>query len=498
MMIKIDLEKAFDRMEWSFVRSMLFSMGFHQDTIDLILSGISSTDVSLLFNGSQLEEFQPSRGLRQGDPISPYIFILCMEFLSTLIHRKCEKGDWTRVKASRSGPGFSHIFFADDLLLFASTSQKNTEAVSEVLEEFCQLTGQKINLAKSKIFFSANTSEEDKEKVVHHLGIAETSNLGKYLGFPILHNGRRRNDFQFVVERVQSKLAGWKSKCLSPAGRLVLLKAAVSPIPEYFMQCCKLPARVCDEVDRLVRDFLWGSTSNKKKIHLVGWSKITSPKELGGLGIFQANARNSALLAKLCWRIASSPDKPWAQMLISKYLTPARLGDGGKKLPASRIWAACKVGGAIFNKGLKWSVANGEMINAWEDFWLPSGPLRHQIEGPLTEGEDNISVKLFLGNRASISFNLPDTISKEIQGIPTAMNPDQKDILVWAYSKDGSFSLSSAYLLAKGLNLLNPVTTLGQWVWKSNTTPRIKFFFFGFVFIIASQPEKSLVQEVLT
>ena len=122
MIIKIDLEKAFDRMEWSFVRNMLFSLGFHQDTIDLILSCISSTNVSLLLNGSQLEEFQPSRGLRQGDPISPYIFILCMEFLSTLIHKKCEEGDWTRVKASRNGPGFSHIFFADDLLLFASTS----------------------------------------------------------------------------------------------------------------------------------------------------------------------------------------------------------------------------------------------------------------------------------------------------------------------------------------------------------------------------------------
>ena len=153
MIIKIDLEKAFNRMEWSFVRSMFFSLGFHQDTIDLILSCISSTSVSLLLNGSQLEEFQPSRGLRQGDPISPYIFILCMEFLSTLIHKKCEEGDWTRVKASRSGPGFSHIFFADDLLLFASTSQRNMEAVSEVLDEFCSLTGQKISLAKSKTFF---------------------------------------------------------------------------------------------------------------------------------------------------------------------------------------------------------------------------------------------------------------------------------------------------------------------------------------------------------
>ena len=122
MIIKIDLEKAYDRLEWGFVRKMLTSLNFHMDTVELILSCISSTSISLLFNGEQLEEFQPSRGLRQGDPLSPYIFILCMEYLSSLINRKCDDGVWGRVKASRNGPGFSHIFFTDDLLLFAKAT----------------------------------------------------------------------------------------------------------------------------------------------------------------------------------------------------------------------------------------------------------------------------------------------------------------------------------------------------------------------------------------
>ena len=101
------------------------------------------------------------------------------------------------------------------------------------------------------------------------LGINKTSNLGKYLGFPILHKGRRRNDFQCVVERVQAKLAGWKTKCLSPAGRIVLIKVAVTAIPEYTMQCYRIPVRICDEVDKLVRDFLWGLTVERKKMHMV-------------------------------------------------------------------------------------------------------------------------------------------------------------------------------------------------------------------------------------
>ena len=89
MIIKIDLEKAYDRLEWSFVRILLNNIGFCQETIKLIMSYISSTSTSTLFNGSKMEDFKPSRGIRQGDHISPYRFILCMEFLGALINRKC-------------------------------------------------------------------------------------------------------------------------------------------------------------------------------------------------------------------------------------------------------------------------------------------------------------------------------------------------------------------------------------------------------------------------
>ena len=85
------------------------------------------------------------------------------------------------------------------------------------------------------------------------------------------------------MERVQAKLAGWKSKSLSPAGRLVLIKAVVSSILEYDMQCYKLSAKVCEDVNKLTRDFLWGSTVEKKKRHLFGWNKVTKPIDMGVL-----------------------------------------------------------------------------------------------------------------------------------------------------------------------------------------------------------------------
>ena len=143
---------------------------------------------------------------------------------------------------------------------------------------------------------------------------------------------------------------------------------------------------------------------------------------------------------------------------------------------ASRIWKSCKVGGVIFNKGLKWSIANGESVSTWVDFWLPSGPLRQQIEGPLNEGEDKISAKNLMNSVECISFALPNRTLQEIKGIPIAANPSQEDLLIWAFSNDGSFSLKSAYLIAKGFNLVNLDTGTHQWVWKAHTSPRIKYF----------------------
>ena len=138
-----------------------------------------------------------------------------------------------------------HFFFAEDLLLFARANTKN-----------CDMAGQKVNKTKSKIFFSSNVSVQVKLDICQQLGIQATNNLGRYLGFPILHKGRNGNAYNFVIERVQDKLAGWKARVLSPAGKRVLINSASTPIMEYYMQCCALPAKVCKAVDKLYKDFL--------------------------------------------------------------------------------------------------------------------------------------------------------------------------------------------------------------------------------------------------
>ena len=112
------------------------------------------------------------------------------------------------------------------------------------------------------------------------------------------------------------------------------------------------------------------------------------------------------------------------------YLSPTCLRGEARSQTASHIWKAYKEGGIIFNKGLKWSIANGENVSAWEDFWLPSGPLRNQVDGLLAEGENMLSVKSLLNNMESISFSLPHRIVREIKGILVTANPNQEDILI--------------------------------------------------------------------
>ena len=141
MAIKVDLEKTYDRLEWNFIHKVLIAYHFPEQLIKLIMSCVSTTSISILFNRSSLESFYPSRDIRQRDPLSPYLFILYMEYLRTLIERECLKGDWVPIKASKNNTGVSHLFFANDLMLFAKASEKGSEAIKEVLNCFCSESG---------------------------------------------------------------------------------------------------------------------------------------------------------------------------------------------------------------------------------------------------------------------------------------------------------------------------------------------------------------------
>ena len=247
-----------------------------------------------------------------------------MEYLGHLIDKKCMEGVWKPLKAFRENIGISHLFFMDDLIIFAKVDEDSCEAISEVLDEFCEESGQKVSMEKSRIYFSPNVQAERISGICSRLGIQATANIGNYLGFPINHKGVPRNRLNFIIERVMSKLAGWKARFLSFAGRFVLVKSVMSSIPNYVMQATALLAHLCEKLDKINRDFLEGSTSENRRLHLVSLSKIIRPKEEGGLGIQVARAKNLALLARLNWRMNHKKEILWAKVILRKYCSVDR------------------------------------------------------------------------------------------------------------------------------------------------------------------------------
>ena len=222
-----------------------------------------------------------------------------------------------------------------------------------------------MSIEKSRISFSQNVALELKEIICEKLGIHATNNLGKYLGFPLKHKGAPRSQYNFITERVSNKLACQKSKFLSFAGRTVLVKSVMSAMPNYVMQGVTLHTHLCEKLDKINRDFLWGySSQEKKRMHMVGWSKIIRPKEQGRLGIQAVKAKNLTLPAKLNWRMYQKKDALKAKVILGKYCSQSRrLSKDLEKLPCSTNWKAIKMGFPIFSKGICWNVGIGMMLN---------------------------------------------------------------------------------------------------------------------------------------
>ncbi|KAG8378977.1 hypothetical protein BUALT_Bualt07G0040500 [Buddleja alternifolia] len=286
MVIKIDLEKAYDKVRWDFLEQTLDAFNFPRQLINLIMHCVTSSSPQILWNGMALPPLKPKCGLRQGDPLSPYLFVLCMERLSHIIEAAVRERNWQPIQPCREGPKFSHLFFADDLIFFTKASHDNARKIKLILDSFCTHSGLLVNKHKSKIFFSKNVGNRRKRDLANCLEMSSTNNIGKYLGVPRLHERVKTSTFKEVIDRILSKLSSWKARWLNLAGRTTLIQSVTLAIPAYAMQTSWLPTSVCNRIDRINHTFLWGGEEGaKRKIHLVKWDTVTKGKKEGGLGI---------------------------------------------------------------------------------------------------------------------------------------------------------------------------------------------------------------------
>ena len=232
--LKLDISKAYDHMDWNYLMVVLNKMGFHHRWIHWMRMCVESVDYSVLVNGEQVGPIIPGRGLQQGDPLSPYLFIICAEGLSSHIRDAEIRGVLMGTKVCRQAPSVSHLLFADDCFLFFKANEEHAHVMKNILSTYELASGQASRLPKSEIYCSCNVPDDLKITITNILGVQVVLGTGKYLGIPSMIGRDRKATFAYIKDRVWQKIT-WSGKCLSKAGREVMIKSVLQAIPTYVM-----------------------------------------------------------------------------------------------------------------------------------------------------------------------------------------------------------------------------------------------------------------------
>lgn len=230
-------------MEWDFLKDMLKYHGFNEKTTKIVMECVSTVPYSFQMNGNHTGLITPQRGLRQECPLSPYLFILCVEALSKSLNLQNLNGNLRGIKINKFAPPMTHLMYADDLFIFGRTTVLEVQIVQESLRIYEKISGQMINKNKSGIWFSKNTDQSTRTRIISSLEVKALDGSEMYLGFPLVIN-RKFDQWYYIKERCSDKLARWKTNLLSTAGRTELIKSTLANIP-HACQKFSRPSQEC-------------------------------------------------------------------------------------------------------------------------------------------------------------------------------------------------------------------------------------------------------------
>lgn len=398
--IKLDMSKAYDRVEWKFLHEMMLRMGFDRRWTELVMKCVTTVKYQVKINGDATDTIIPERGLRQ-----------------------------------------------DDSLLLIEANASSIQEVNRILNTYEACSGQAINKDKCAILFSRNTKAEDKSELMNQLGISKEGFSGKYLGLPVYIGKSKAKAFQYLKEKIWNKLQGWKEKMLSKAGKEILIKAAAQAIPVYAMACFDLTKTLCDDISTMIGQYWWSNMDKENKIHWVSWENLTKPKKDGGLGFRDLYSFNLAMLARQAWRILKSPLSLCSQVLAAKYFPDHNLLQDEPKNGISYCWRSILKGVQVLKNGIVWRVGDGENINIWTDPWLPKGISRmvtsRRGNNLLTKVAELIDPVFYSWDEQLIKKTFNEQDAQAILQIP--IQEGAEDFLAWHFDKKGNFSVKSAY-----------------------------------------------------
>ncbi|KAJ0833348.1 putative RNA-directed DNA polymerase [Helianthus annuus] len=371
---KVDIQKAYDTVDWGFLKNVLVGFGFNDIMVNWIMLCVSTASYSICVNGNIHGYFQGKRGLRQGGPLSPYLFTLVMEVLTCILnhatridssfrfHNKCEK------------QRIVNLCFADDLFLFARGDMGSARCIMSSLTKFTRMSGLIPSAQKSTGFF-CNVPNNVKREILSIMPFVEGSLPVKYLGVPLISSRLLYKDCNVLVERLENRIDNWKNRMLSFAGRLQLIISVLSALHVYWSSVFILPARVIKELESKMRNFLWAQSPSQRGRAKVSWSSVCVPKHEGGLGIRRIADVNKVLMVSHIWSILSNRNSLWVAWIHSYRLRGRSFW--AHRVPTSCCWSWRKM--SLLRPLIRqhvWSqIGNGNNTFAWFDLWSTIGPL---------------------------------------------------------------------------------------------------------------------------
>ncbi|GJY59330.1 RNA-directed DNA polymerase, eukaryota [Tanacetum coccineum] len=394
LIFKIDFEKAFDSVRWDYLDVVLANFGFGLKWRSWIQGCLNSAMGSILVNGSPTSEFKFSKGLKQGDPLSPFLFILIMESLHLSFNNVVNAGLYNGIQIDES-LNLSHLFYADDVIFVGKWNSSNLSTIVNVLKWFYLASGLKINLNKSKLM-GIGISHDVVASAAKSIGCSILHTPFNYLGVKVGDIMSRLGSWDYVIAKLSARLSKWKLKSLSIGGRLTLIKSILSSLPLYYMSSFKVPKGVLSKMESIRRNFFNGVENAEKKMSLIGWNKILASNKNGVIyGIHGALDNSSSY----------SRRSPWLDIVNEV-----------RKLASKGIDLLSLV---------KKKVGNGEATFFWNDVWLGLfGGLLEVTDVP-TRWVKSIPIKINIFSWRVSFDKLPTRLNLSLRGldIPSIICP---------------------------------------------------------------------------
>lgn len=478
-MLKVDLRKAFDSVRWDFVIATLRGLNIPSKFINWISQCLTTPSFSILVNGQSCGYFKSTQGLRQGDPLSPYLFVLAMEVFSGLLATRYDSG-YIAYHPQTHDLRISHLMFADDVMIFFDGGSSSLHGINETLEDFAGWSGLHMNRDKTQLFHAG--LNQDEITAIQEYGFPTGSLPIRYLGLPLMSRKLKISEYSPLLDKITSKFQSWAAKSLSFAGRCLLISTVINGTVIFWTSTFILPKGCIKRIESLCARFLWSGKMDQRGHAKVAWTSVCTPKSEGGLGLRSFAVWNRTVMLKLIWLLYSSSGSLWvAWHKFHHCANSYSFWSQNENQAESWNWRCILRLRELASRFLICRIGNGESASFWYDAWTPMGPLINVfgISGPRRLRIPIISsVKDACANNV---WNLPSPRSdQEITlhaYLTTVTVPSEglaNDEFLWATGPD----VAGPYSSSKTWDVIRPRSDPKPWaatIWFKGAIPKHAF-----------------------